>query len=155
MKNYGLCNHKELPNMIKLFQKINNNDGAIALILVILITTLTLVSSVIVSLNNISDLLSNYHLSEAEGVRVDIDACIDDALGRISKDLYVSGNFNLVTTDVTCSSTVSQTVAGLKTATSTATSTNEFGSWIRSVVIGINVSTSPILVTSYKDDINK
>lgn len=136
------------------FKKIDNN-GAIALILVILITTLTLVSSVVVSLNNISDLLSSYHLSEGEGVRVDIDACIDDALVRITDNLYVSGNFNLTTDEVTCSSTVSATVTGFKTVTSTATSTNEFGSWIRSVVIGVNVSTSPILVTSYKDVINK
>lgn len=142
-----------MPNLFK-FKNVDNN-GAIALILVILITTLTLVSSVVVSLNNISDLLSSYHLSEGEGVRVDIDACIDDALVRIADDLYVSGNFNLTTAEVTCSSTVSATVTGFKTVTSTATSTNEFGSWIRSVVIGVNVSTSPILVTSYKDVINK
>lgn len=129
----------------------NNQAGAIALIFVIMITTLTLVSSVVVSLINISDLVANYHVSEAEGVIVDIDACIEDALVRIASSSNITGSFNLSTTGVSCSSTIAAIVDGFKIVTSTATSTSDVGLWSKSVVVKINVSTSPISIGSYKD----
>ncbi len=114
-------------------------------------TTLTLVSSIIVSLINVSDLVANYHVSEAEEVIVDIDACVDDALIRIASSTAVSGSFSLSTTGVSCSSTISAIIDGLKTVTSTATSTSDVGLWSKSVVVKVNVSTSPISIDSYKD----
>ncbi len=133
----------------------NNQQGAIALIFVIMITTLTLVSSVIVSLINVSDMVANYHVSEAEEVIVDIDACVDDALVRIASSTSVSGSFSLSTSAVNCSSTISAIDAGLKTVTSTATSTSDVGLWSKSIVIKVNVSTSPISITSYKDALDE
>jgi hypothetical protein len=129
----------------------NNQKGAIALIFVIMITTLTLVSSIVVSLINISDLVANYHISEAEEVIVDIDACIDDALVRIASSSSITGSFNLSTTGVSCSSTIGVINAGLKIVTSTATSTSDVGLWSKSIVVKVNVSTSPISIYSYKD----
>jgi hypothetical protein len=129
----------------------NNQQGAIALIFVIMITTLTLVSSVVVSLINVSDMVANYHISEAEEVIVDIDACVDDALVRIASSTAISGSFNLSTTGVSCSSTIAAIDGGIKIVTSTATSTSDVGLWSKSVVVKVNVSTSPISITSYKD----
>ena len=142
-------NHKK--TMIDNIQK---NEGAIALILVIMITTLTLVSSVVISLINTSYLISNYHISEAEEVNVQLDACIDDTLIRIVDDKYVSGDFEIDVGNVNCSSTISATVDGIKTTTSTATSTSDIGVWTKGVVMMVNVSSTPIRIDSYKDIIN-
>ncbi len=128
--------------------------GAIALILVIMITTLTLVSSVVISLINTSDLMSNYHLSEAEEVNVNIDACLDDTLWRIVNDKYVSGDFEIDVGGVNCSSTISATIDGSKTVTSIATSTSDVGTWVKGITVIVNVSTTPIRIDSYKDIIN-
>jgi hypothetical protein len=52
-----------------------NKQGNIALILVIMVTTLTLVSALTLALINISDLTANYHLLENENVTSQKDAC--------------------------------------------------------------------------------
>jgi len=84
-------------------------------------------------------------------VIVDIDACVDDALVRIASSTAISGSFNLSTTGVSCSSTIAAIDGGIKIVTSTATSTSDVGLWSKSVVVKVNVSTSPISITSYKD----
>ena len=84
---------------------------------------------------------------------VDIDACIDDVMYRISSSTDVSGTFNLSTSVVNCSSSIATTVDWFKWATSTATSSSDVGFWSKSIAIKINVSTSPISIDTYKDDL--
>lgn len=140
--------------MKNYFKKFKSRDkGAVALILIIMITTLTLVSSVVISLVNISDLMANYHLSEAEETMVDIDACIDDVMHRISSSTDVSGSFSLSTSVVNCSSSIATTVDWFKWATSTATSSSDVGFWSKSIAFKVNVSTSPISIDVYKDNL--
>lgn len=101
---------------------------------------------------NTNDKLSSYHISEGQKVTVDINTCIDDALVRLASSTSISGSFSLSTSDVSCSSTISSIIdAGFKTVTSTATSTSDLGSWTKTVVVKVNVSSSPISIDSYNE----
>jgi len=136
----------------KMYRKYQ--DGSIALLLVILVTALTVVSSVAITLASVDNLIASYNVERSQEALIDIDACVEDALVRIASSTSVSGNFNLSTSNVTCSSTVSGIDAGLKIVTSTATSSPEAGgTWTRSVVVKVNVSTTPISIESYKDNL--
>lgn len=133
---------------------IKNKIGAVALILVVMITSLTLVSAVIIALINISDLTANYHISESEKVQVNIDACVNDALLRIASSTAVSGDFTLTVSTTDCTYNIGTAVSGIKIVTSTATSTGDLGAWSRKVKLEVNASRTPIMIDSYKDIIN-
>ena len=141
-------------------EKINKfkQDGAIALTMVIMVTTLTVVSSVAISLVNINDLLSNYHLSEADKAAVNLDSCLSDGLLRIASSTSMSGSFSYdlggIPTneaEIICGYQISATVNNIKTVTSTATTTSDFGLWVRGIVTKINVAEQPLSIISYKD----
>ncbi|MCD4760441.1 hypothetical protein K8R42_00915 [bacterium] len=140
--------------MRRYIKKILNQErkGAIALMLVIMVTALTIISSVVISLVNISDILASYHRGAAREVNADIDACLDDALVRIASSTDFTGHFFLDAGNVTCSSTVSSIVDGLKIVTSTASSTSDAYHWFSAVVVKVDVSTTPISINSYKKD---
>lgn len=140
--------------MNKFLNKIKNSrQGTIALILVIMITTITLVSSLIITLISVTDLTSSYHVTESKSVASNIDACVDDALSRISSSTSVSGSYNLFTSNVSCAYDISVISAGFITVTSTASSTSDLGYWQDQVVVTVNVSTTPISIESYKTSI--
>jgi len=144
----------KLPkNMFEKIRQFNNNQGVVALLLVVMIATLTLVSSVILTIANTSDLVSNYQLSESTLVNVEIDSCIDDALYRISSSSDVTGTFSLDVGDVYCDYEISAISNGIKYVTSTASSTSALGTWSRTVITAVNVSSSPISIYSYKDSV--
>ncbi|PLX26242.1 hypothetical protein C0580_00410 [Candidatus Parcubacteria bacterium] len=137
--------------MNKFLNKIKNSkQGTIALILVIMITTITLVSSLIITLISVTDLTSSYHVTESKSVASNIDACIDDALSKISSSTSVSGSYSLFTSNVSCVYDISVISAGFITVTSTASSTSDLGYWQDEVVVTVNVSTTPISIESYK-----
>lgn len=136
-----------MVNKIKI-----KNDGAIALLLVIMVTALTVVSVVIVSMTNISDLMSSYHLSEAQQADVDLEACLEDAMFRLSSSTAASGTYYLNSVGSNCYYEISSIISsGLKTVTSTASSTSGLGYWQDTVVLQVNVSSTPISVYSYKN----
>lgn len=138
--------------MNKFLSKIKNSkQGTIALILVIMITTITLVSSLIITLISVTDLTSSYHVTESKSVASNIDACVDDALYRISSSTSVSGSYNLFTSNISCTYDISVISAGFITVTSTASSTSDLGYWQDQVVVTVNVSTTPISIESYKN----
>jgi len=137
--------------MNNFLNKIKNaKQGTIALILVIMITTITLVSSLIITLISITDLTSSYHVTESKSVAANIDACIDDALVRIASSTSVAGAYNLFTSGISCTYDISNIDAGYITVTSTASSTSDVGYWQDQVVVMVNVSTTPIHIESYK-----
>lgn len=136
--------------MLKQKIKLNNN-GNIALILVIMVTTLTLVSALALALINISDLTANYHLMEDEAVDIQKTACTEDALYKISQNVYATGTYALNFGVINCNYEISATVAGLKTVTSTAASLSDLGYWQGTVVSQVSVSSTPIQLVSYKD----
>lgn len=128
------------------------NDGAVALLLVIMITALTVVSVVIVAMTNISDLMSSYHLSEAQQADVDLEACLEDAMFRLSSSTAASGTYYLNSVGANCYYEISSIISsGLKTVTSTASSTSGLGYWQDTVVVQVNVSSTPISIYSYKN----
>jgi len=127
-----------------------NQKGAIALIMVVMVTTLTIVSAVVVSLVNINDLLAKYHLTESGVVVVDIDACINDALLKISLDNNITGAFT-ITEAVNCGYTIYTTVASEKNIEASATAISDLGSWTRKVRVVVDISDIPIKIISYKD----
>jgi len=130
----------------------NKNQGAIALIMVIMITAITIVSSIVVSLVNISEKQANYHFSEAEEASVDMDACLDDALFRLASSTAISGTFNLDTASINCVYQIGSIIdGGFKNVTSTASSTSDVGFWETEIIVSINVSTTPISINSYKN----
>lgn len=139
---------------MKVFKKEQfENQGAIALIMVIMITAITIVSSVVVSLVNISEKQANYHFSESEEAKVDMDACLDDALMKLASSTSASGSFNLDTSSVNCVYQISSLISGgLKVVTSTASSTSDVGFWETEIIALINVSTTPISINSYKNN---
>lgn len=139
---------------MKVFKKEQcENKGAIALIMVIMITAITIVSSVVVSLVNISEKQANYHFSESEEAKVDMDACLDDALMKLASSTSASGSFNLDTSSVNCVYQISSIISdGLKVVTSTASSTSDVGFWESEIIALINVSTTPISINSYKNN---
>ena len=139
---------------MKINKKQYKEKGAIALILVIMVTTLTVVSSVVISLVNINDLLANYHLSEANIVTIDIDSCFNDALWQIASSTSVTGSFTLTYNNLNCTYQISAAVFNIKTVTSTATTTSDLGSWTKAVVGKVDISKQPFTITSYKDIIN-
>jgi len=131
------------------------NNGAISLILVLAITALTIISSVVIALINTSNTLSNYHLSEAQENRVDMDACLDEALMRIASSTATSGTFYLNTSNLSCEYQISSAISGgLKIVTSTASTTSDLGFWKSSVIVQVNVSSTPISIYSYRNDKN-
>lgn len=133
-------------------QKIKlNNQGNIALILVIMVTTLTLVSALTLALINISDLTANYHLLENEAAIGQRDSCLEDALYRIDQNIYATGTYALQVGDINCNYEISATVAGLKTVTTTAAVLSALGYWQGTTVSQVNVSSTPIELISYKD----
>lgn len=130
------------------------SEGSVALMLVIIITTLTVVSAVAITLAGIDNTIAGYNIERSKESAVDIDACIEDALVRIASSTTITGSFTLNTTSVTCSSTVSGIDGGIKIVTSTATSTPQAGgTWTRRVILQVNVSTTPISIESYKDNL--
>jgi|GEM_PF-2115014 len=133
-----------------LYKIKNAKQGTIALILVIMITTITLVSSLVITLISITDLTASYHVTESKSVATNIDACIDDALYRISSSTSVAGSYNLFTSNISCAYEISNIASGYITVTSTASTTSDFGYWQDQVVVLVNVSTTPISIQSYK-----
>ncbi len=128
-----------------------NKKGNIALILVIMVTTLTLVSALTLALINISDLTANYHLLENESVANQKDACLEEAMYKISQNLYATGTYALDLGDVFCNFEISATIDGLKTVTTTAAALSSLGYWQGTILAQVNVSSTPIELNSYKD----
>lgn len=131
----------------------SSSRGAIALILVVMITALTIVSAVVISMVNTSDMMSSYALSEAEQSSVEMDACLEDALWRIASSTSVSGTYYLTnsTAGINCYYQIAVGAPnGLKTVTSTASTTSSIGYWENTVVVQVNVSSTPIRINSYK-----
>ncbi|MBT4209745.1 MAG: hypothetical protein HOE19_02430 [Candidatus Komeilibacteria bacterium] len=131
----------------------NKNKGAVALILVIMITALTVVSVAIVAMTNISDLMSSYSFGEAEGVDIELDACLEDAMFRLASSTDASGIYYLSGVGIDCYYEIDGKInSGLKIVTSTASSTTDnIGYWQDTVVAQINVSSTPISIDSYKN----
>lgn len=129
----------------------NNNVGFVALIFVIMITSIFIVSSVIIAMVNTSNNMANYHAQESNDVIYNIDACLSDALWQIASTTDASGSYTIAVEGVNCAYQISATASGLKTVTSTATTTSGVGSWSRSVVMQVNVSSSPFFIQSHKD----
>lgn len=127
------------------------NSGFVALILVIMITSLFIVSSVIMAMLNTSSNLANYHVAEVEEVMYNIDACLSDAMWQITSSTNASGSYSIELGGINCSYQISATALGMKTVTSTATTTSSVGNWNKSVVMLVNVSSSPYLIQSQKD----
>lgn len=128
------------------------NSGFAALIFVIMITSLFIVSSVIIAMVNTSNNMANYHVAESDDVMYNIDACLSDAMWQIASSTSASGDYSINNIGgVTCAYQISATASGLKTVTSTATTTSDVGSWNRSVVMRVNVSSSPFFIQSHKD----
>lgn len=128
------------------------NSGFAALIFVIMITSLFIVSSVIIAMVNTSNNMANYHVAESDDVMYNIDACLSDAMWQIASSTSASGDYSINNVGgITCAYQISATASGLKTVTSTATTTSAVGSWNRSVVMRVNVSSSPFFIQSHKD----
>lgn len=129
------------------------NQGAVALILVIMITALTVVSAAVVSMTNISNLMSSYFFGEAEGVDVELDACLEDAMFRLASSTSASGTYYLSGVGINCYYEIASSITdGFKTVTSTASSTtSNIGYWQDTVVVQVNVSSTPITIDSYKN----
>jgi hypothetical protein len=140
--------------MFNFIKKIKDTQGNIALILVIMITSLTLVSAVSLALINISDLTANYHLIENEELLAQRDACLEDALYTINNNVYATGTYALNIGNINCNYEISSTVAGAKVVTTTAASFSDIGYWQGGIVMGVNVSSTPITITSYRDIVN-
>ncbi len=134
-----------------MLRKILQSQGSIALILVIMITSLTLVSAVALTLVNVSERMANYQLEENEDVLNQKQACLDDALARISANNYATGTYALDLTNVHCYYQISETATGLKTVTTTASSLSSVGAWSQSLRAIVNVSSTPISISSYQD----
>lgn len=131
-------------------------QGAVALIMVIMITALTVSSLVVISMTNVSDIVANYQLSESESVTVNMDACLDDAFRRLASSTAASGTYYVDVGNVTCQYEIDSTITnGLKTVTSTASTTSALGSWYDAVVVQVNVSSSPITISEYKTGITE
>lgn len=135
--------------MIKNIQK--NKFGFVALIFVIMISSIFIVSSVIIAMVNTSNNMANYHSLESDEVMYNIDACLSDAMWQIASTTNAMGDYSIALDNINCAYQISATTAGLKTVTSTATTTSDLGSWNRSVVMKVNVSSSPFLIQSHKD----
>ncbi len=127
------------------------NSGFAALIFVIMITSLFIVSSVIIAMVNTSNNMANYHSLESDEVMYNIDACLSDAMWQIASTTDASGDYSIAIGGVNCAYQISATASGLKTVTSTATTTSDVGSWSRSVVMRVNVSSSPFFTQSHND----
>lgn len=128
------------------------NSGFAALIFVIMITSLFIVSSVIIAMVNTSNNMANYHVAESNDVMYNIDACLSDAMWQIASSTSASGSYSINNVGgITCAYQISATLLGMKTVTSTATTTSDVGSWNRSVVMRVNVSSSPFFIQSHKD----
>src|SRR3989339_38908 len=134
-----------------MLKKIYKNQGSIALILVIMITSLTLISAVALTLVNVSEKMANYQLEENVDVLNQKQACLDDAMVRISNNNYATGTYALDLTNVHCYYQISETVTGLKTVTTTASSLSSVGIWSQSLRAIVNVSSTPISINSYQD----
>lgn len=135
--------------MLSFYKK--NNFGFVALIFVIMISSIFIVSSVIIAMVNTSNNMANYHAQESNDVLYNIDACLSDAMWQIASTTSASGDYSITVGEINCAYQISATSAGLKTVTSTATTTSGLGEWSRSVVMLVNVSSSPFLIQSHKD----
>ncbi len=135
--------------MKNIFKK--NNLGFVALIFVIMISSLFIVSSVIIAMVNTSNNMANYQITESNDVMYNIDSCLNDALWQIASSTSASGNYSIAVGGVNCSYQISATADSMKTVTSTATTTSAVGNWNRSVVMRVNVASSPFFIQSYKD----
>jgi len=135
--------------MINILKK--NNFGFVALIFVIMISSIFIVSSVIIAMVNTSNNMANYHSLESDDVMYNLDACLSDAMWQIASTTDAVGNYSIAVAGVNCAYQISATNSGMKTVTSTATTTSAVGSWNRSVVMQVNVSSSPFFIQSHKD----
>ena len=134
-------------------KKEEKNQGAIALLLVIIISALTIVSSITIALLNVSDVQQSYQSSEAEIVQANINACLDELIFQLSLDVYSSGYFSLIDLGTSCAYEIDEGIVdGIKTATISASSTSDLGFWQKEVIVLVNVSSTPISVYSYKND---
>lgn len=138
--------------MNKLAYFRQKNKGAVALLLVVMITALTIISAAVISMVNTSDLMSSYSFSEAQQSSTETDTCLEDALWRLASSTDVGGTYYLNGAGINCYYQISDTIsAGLVTVTSTASTTSNVGNWQNVVVAQINVSSTPIRINSYKN----
>ena len=133
--------------------KINRQKpaGFVALIVVIMVTAIILVSSVTIGIINSSSSVSSYQLAESDEVAFNLESCLDDALWQIASSTDTYGSFSIDAGGVLCAYQISATSAGLKTVTSTATTTSSLGNWNRTVIMQVNVSSTPTTIESYHD----
>ena len=77
---------------------------------------------------------------------INIRACLEDAMFRISSSTNTTGTYYLTSSN--CSYEIGITASGLKTVTTTASTTSGVGYWQDTVVTQVNVSSTPIRIES-------
>jgi len=86
-------------------------------------------------------------------VEVELDACLEDAMWRLASSTSATGTYYLNGIGVNCYYEIASTITdGLKAVTATASSTTDnIGYWQDTIVVQINVSSTPISIDSYKN----
>lgn len=134
---------------LKYFKK---QRGVAALIFVLAVTSLVVVTAVVISRINISNTQADFKLNQKLTSQTAMASCISDALWRINDKPQTEGTFNMNAAGINCVYKISSTSSGLKTVTTTASTTaGGIGNLQKTSIYTINVSSTPIAFTSYKD----
>ena len=128
-----------------------HNRGVIALILVIMVASMTVVYGVAVALMSIDETASGTAWLATSRARGFTASCVDDALSRLRNNTSLSGDVSISISNVNCAYTISGS-GNTRTIVSNATSTDGFS---RDIVdrsnVNVNINTNPFTVEQYKD----
>lgn len=130
----------------------NNQKGIIALVVILIVASLTLVYGLAVALMAIDETSTSIAwLSKSKSTSYGV-SCVANALGRLRNNTSLTGNVNISVGNVNCTATISNPGANIRTIATYATATDGLGrSIVDSVSVNVNVGTNPFTVTWYKD----
>lgn len=123
-----------------------NNQGAAALIAIIVITAMIVVISVSLGLATLSQLEIGFSEQRGDDVLVAAESCTEEAVLRLSRDNTYSGG-SLTVGDIACTITVTGTPCGTCTISSEASAVG----YTRRIEAGVSVTGNAVDIQSWEE----
>lgn len=141
--------------MSNFFKKEERNRGAIALITVILLTSFILIVGVGLAIMNLDYTLTIGASLSDRSLLTATDGCLDSAISQIQADSsFGSTNIaNIGTANLNCNVSISSS-GNERYLLARTTSTTSFINTVRNASTTVDVSTNPITVSRYQEDVD-
>jgi hypothetical protein len=129
----------------------SKQNGIIALVSVLIITSVILIYGLSIALMNADEVVSGAVRLSGNKAGNLTASCVSNALARLRKDNSVSGNVNLAVANVNCTAIIAGS-GNTRTINASATTTNPLsGSIVGRTNTNVNIDTNPFTIIQYND----